>query len=193
MNWLNKIKERFKKPVIEKPKEGFKLIYTDSKGNKYYTLSNPANLHTSRALPAWVFSKDSEYTLSREKFRQAFQRINEAVNKKDLASIAKVVGVMEAGMDLYAEPEILLNLATCYVFLNDETNDSYKDYIQEQKRELWKADKDAQSFFLQFAVQYTVNYSELQKLNVLDYLEKAKPVIDQINYHIQSKTSQKKS
>lgn len=164
-----------------------KLIYTDNKWNKYYGLVNPANLHATRALSAWAYSKDSEFGMTTVKLRGMLDKINEAVNKKDLASVAKITGVIEAAMELYAEPEILINLATCYVFLNDEKNDGYKDHIQTEKLALWKEDKEARSFFLQYAVQFTSKYSELQRLNVLDYLEKAKPVLDQINYHLRGK------
>lgn len=193
MNFIEKAYKRLLRsklnmpPPDEKPHEGFKLIYTDNKGNKYYSLVNPANLHATRALMAWTYSKDSEFGLTTKKLKGLLERINESVNKKDIATIAKITGVMEAALDLYAEPEILINLATCYVFLNDEKNEGYKDFIQQQKLDLWKSDNDARSFFLQFAVQYTSKYSELQRLNVLDYLERAKPVLDQINYHLTGK------
>lgn len=185
MNWVKQLKAKYftdKFIVEEKPHDGFKLIYTDKAGNKYYGLNNPANLHATRALMAWNYAKDSEHGMTKQRRKLAFDKINESVNKKDLATIAKVVGVMEAADDLYAEPEILQNLATCYVFLNDEKNEGYKDHIQQEKIELWKSDHDARSFFLQYALQFTSKYSELQRLNVLDYLEKAKPVIDQINF-----------
>lgn len=190
MKWFKKLKAKYfpsKLPIEEKPQDGFKLIYTDKQDNKYYCLNNPANLHATRALMAWTYSKDSEFGLTTKKLKGLLERINESVNKKDIATIAKITGVMEAALDLYAEPEILINLATCYVFLNDEKNEGYKDFIQQEKLELWKSDNDARSFFLQFAVQFTLKYSELQRLNVLDYLERAKPVLDQINYHLTGK------
>lgn len=194
MKFLTNLKHKFlrkKFTLPEIPNEGTKLLYTDTKGNKFYALNNPANLHATRALPAWVFARDSEYGMTAERRRTAYEKINDCVNKKDLATIAKVVGVMEAAEQLYCEPEILLNLATCYTFLNDEKNDSFKDHYQEQKRDLWKHDSDAKSFFLQWSLQYTSKYSASLNLNVLEYLEKVKPIIDQINYQIPKKPLKK--
>lgn len=191
--WLKRYFTRKKFDIPHIPNEGMKEIYTDSKGNKFYALNNPANLHATRALPAWVFARDSEYSMTKERRIAAYEKINECVNKKDLASIAKIVGVMEAAEQLYCEPEILLNLATCYTFLNDEKNDSYKDFIQEQKRDIWNSDSEAKSFFLQWSLQYTAKYSASLKLNVQEYLGKVKPILDQINYQIPVKQSQSKS
>lgn len=167
--------------------DGFKHIYTDAQGNKWYAILNPANLHAMRGLTAWAYSKDSEFGLTREKLSIACEKINECINKKDIASIAKVVGVVEAGLTLYAEPEIMLNLATCYTFLNDEKNDGYKDYIQEKKKEIWQSDPVCRAFFLQWSVQFTRRFSELQNTNVLDYLERSKETISQINFLLQKK------
>lgn len=176
-------------PLPEKPKDGFKLIYTDSLGNKWFTINNYANLFATRSLMAWNYSKDSEYNLTEEQRLTAYEKMNEGVNKKDIASIAKIVGVMEAAEKLYCAPVILLNLATCYVFLNDEANDGYKDFIQDKKREIWESDIDCKAFFLQWSTQFTKRYSELQKLNVLDYLERAKPILDQINFLLPKKST----
>lgn len=167
--------------------EGKKLLYTDKFDNKWYTLINPANLHPARALNAWTFSKDSEFGMSQQKLKKATERINEALNKNDLASIAKINGVIEAALDLYAEPAILLNLATCYTFLNNEKNEAYVDTVQDHKRTIWENDPDCKSFFLQFALQFTARFSESQKLNVQEYLAKAKPITDMIDYTLTQK------
>lgn len=177
------------KPQAERTTtEGFKLLYTDSQGNKWYCITNTANIHASRALTAWAFSKDAEYGLTREKLSLGLEKINEAVNKNRLSDVAKVTGVLEAALSLYAEPEIMLNLATCYTFLNNEQNDGFKDFIQEKKREIWNSDPDCRAFFLQWSVQFMQRFSESQSTNVLDYLERVKPVIDQINFQLLKKS-----
>lgn len=177
-----------KRPLTKPTPEGFKLIYTDSQGNKWYCINNSANIHATRALTAWAFSKDAEYGMTREKLSLACEKINEAVNKNKISDVAKVTGVIEAALSLYAEPEIMLNLATCYTFLNDEANDGFKDFIQEKKRVIWQSDAECKAFFLQWSVQFMQRFSESQSTNVLDYLEKVKPVIDQINFQLQKKS-----
>lgn len=175
-------------PIPPPTPDGFKLLYTDVQGNKWYGILNHANLHASRALTAWAFSRDAEYGLTKDRLLLACEKINDAVNKKDIASIAKIIGVIEAGLSLYAESEIMLNLATCYTFLNDEKNDGYKDYIQDKKREIWQADKDCRAFFLQWSVQFMQQFSELQNSNVLEYLESTKAIRDQIEYLLPKKS-----
>lgn len=164
--------------------DGFKLLYTDRQSNKWYAINNAANIHATRALTAWSFSRDAEFGMTRERLSIACEKLNEAVNKKDIATIAKVTGVIEAGLTLYATPEILLNLATCYTFLNDETNEGFKDFIQEKKRDIWSTDADCKSFFLQWSVTFIQRFSELQNTNVLDYLQNAKPILDQIDFQL---------
>lgn len=164
--------------------EGKKLVYTDKYNNKWYILNNPANLHATRSLAAWSFTKDSEFGVTRDKLRKALDLIDTELNSEkavDRANIANVTGVLRAGLELYAEPEILLNLATCYTFLNDE-KDELKDHAQEQKKAIWTSDEGCKAFFLQFALQYTHKYSESQKLNVQEYLEQTKAIRDKIEH-----------
>lgn len=175
--YLRKIKQ-----ATEPQKDGFKFLYKDSLGNKWYTVSNAANIHASRSLMAWVFQKDMEFGINAEKRQVLYSKMNEAVNKGDISTIAKLTGLLEAGETLYAEPTILLNLITCYTFLNDEKNDGYLEWVQEKKREIWSSDNDCKAFFLQFAVNFTEKFSQSQNKNVLDYLDKVRPLINQINH-----------
>lgn len=184
-NLWNRIKLRYFLYKIQKAtepqKDGFKFLYKDSLGNKWYTVSNLSNIHASRALMGWVFQKDMEFGMSSEKRQILYAKMNEAVNKGDISTVAKLVGLLEAGENLYAETTILLNLVTCYTFLNDEKNDGYLEYVQDKKREIWSKDNDCKSFFLQFAVNFTEKFSKSQSKNVLDYLDKARPLINQIS------------
>lgn len=183
--WLiNKLK--LPKPSLN-GHDGFKHIYTDAQGNKWYAINNPANLHAMRGLTAWAYSKDAEFGLTREKLLIACEKINDGVNKKDIASIAKVVGVIEAALTLYAEPEIMLNLATCYTFLNDEKNTGFLDHVQQKKRELWQQDPVCKAFFLQWSVQFIQRFSASQNTSVLDYLEQSKATVEQIDLLLRKK------
>ena len=195
-SWLS-----FKRKKKPNPSQMYE-VYTDKQGNKWYALKNPAHIDAERALSAWAYMEDSKYSLSRENRKAILDGINGGINRNDLSTIAKLVGVMEAAEELYCHDEILLNLASVYCFLNDEIKPKtgidgreyypLVDYVQEQKRKIWSEDKDAKSFFLQFAYQYTARYSEQPRLNVPEYLEKVKPVIENINFQIQKLKSPKK-
>lgn len=171
-----------------KPKhEDAALVYTDSQGNKWYTVS-PSSLHATRALTAWVLTKDLDYGLTRDKLLNGFKKINELINKGNITDASKVLGVLEAAMDLYCEPEVLLNIATCYTFLNDEPEE-YKEHIQKKKKDIFEKDYECKSFFLSYAISYTKKFSQSPPPNAQEYFQEVKPLIDQINYHLTQKPS----
>ncbi len=160
-----------------------KLIYTDKLGNKFYTLRNPANIPAERALTAWVYTNDSEYGITRERLKWALDKLKTAINNQqpDLVTISQVIGALEACDSLYAEPEVLLNLASVYTTMNGEQFEHYADYEQKAKRQAWDKDPEAKSFFLQFAHQYSKRFSERPESNLQDYLKEIKPVLDQVS------------
>lgn len=186
---LKKITQIFKKPEIISP---FNLVYTDTKGNKWYALKNPANLCAERALAAWAFKEDSRYSLTRDNLKGILARMNDAVNKGDMATISKSIGVIESALDLYCTEEILLNIATVYTFLESEENTGIQDYITERKRQIWRDDVSCRSFFLQFAYPLTASYSELPELNVLTYLSQMQPLLNHINSQMKRAKSRAK-
>lgn len=178
MNFLQKIWKEKKKLIPESRNH----VFTDIDKNKWFAV-DPQKMHTSRVMMAWIFSRDSQYSLSREKLKTAIDKIKEALNKKDIVEASQILGVIDAATELYCEESILLNLACCYSQLEGEPEE-YKDQWQQQKREIWSKDIFCKSFFLQYAVKFTARSGELQGLSVLNYLEQAKPTIDLINYHL---------
>lgn len=170
-----RIKRRFK----EQPSERI-LIYTDKAGNKYYTVK-AHNLPTERGMVAWVYINDSKYGLTTERLTYALEQIKLAINTRpaDIDKIAAIRNTLETATTLYCEKEILLNLALTYTFMNDEP-DAVLDHWTEAKKKAWALDKEAESFFLSFAYQFTEKYSQLPKLNVPQYLEEVKPIINQL-------------
>lgn len=183
------IKSRFSKPEL--PTE-FYLIYTDKFKNKWYALKNPARIAAERALTAWAYTEDSNYSLDRKNLKTILEHINNAINANNLSEVAKLTGLIEMCMELYCHDEILLNLASVYTFLNDEKNEGAHDYILQKKREIWETDNECKSFFLQWSWQYTARYSEQPQLNVREYLEKVVKVKKDIQYRIAKMQSQKK-
>lgn len=189
MKVWEKIKSRFQKKI---PLSPFQEIYKDKQGNKWYVLKNPAHLSAERALAAWAYMEDSKYSLTRENLKTILENINQALNKQDISTTAKLIGVIESSLELYCNEEILINLASVYCFLNDEQNNGIVDYIQKEKRTLWESDKSARSFFLQYAYRYTARYSEQQQLNVRKYLDEVKPVLNDIRSRLMKEQSQSK-
>lgn len=175
------ILSKFSKPELP---TNFIQVYQDKFGNKWYALKNPAKIAAERALTAWAYTEDSNYSLNRKNLRTILDNINNAINTNNLAEIAKLIGLVEMCLELYCHDEILLNLASVYTFLNDEKNEGVHDYMLEKKREIWETDSNCKSFFLQWSWQYTARYSEQPQLNVPEYLEKVAQVKKDIQYRM---------
>lgn len=185
----------------EKLNPALYLAYTDASKNKWYALKNSARIPAERALQAWIYSEDSKFGLTREQLKALMAKANENLNRNDLVSAAKIIGVVEAALELYCTEEILLNLASVYFFLNEESKpvknglgqDTFPviDYFQEQKRKIWSEDLPCRSFFLQQSYQFTERYSQQAQLNVLEYLKEVKQISDLIKLHTKKPTSPK--
>lgn len=171
---------------VAEPPTDRKLIRTDKFGNKFYTLKNLSNIPAERALHAWVYTNDTEYSLTRDRLEWGLSKMEESINRQqpDLVTISQVIGAYRSALSLYAEPEVLLNLASVYVTMNNESFEDYADYEQKLKREMWDKDPESKSFFLQLAHSFSKQYSTQAKLNVPSYLKKIKPVLDQINLNL---------
>lgn len=187
MKLLNKLRYKLSGFRLHDQNPDLKLCYTDKKGNAYYCMTNPAIIPAQRALAAWVVSKDAEFGLSREKMKLCLDKAKKALNKSDIVEASQAIGIIESAMDLYAESEILLQLATCYIFLNDENPKEYSNEVQKKKRKLWDEDAEAKSFFLQFAYRLTRRYGEQPQLNVREYLEKVSPVLKELEFYLTKK------
>lgn len=163
-----------------------KLVYTDKAKNKYYTFKNPAEIPHGRWMDAQILQRYAEFCLTKEQFSMWLDRMEESINQKqpDIASLGALVKVARASEELYCEKETVLNLATVYFMMNDEDPETYMDYWQKAKREAWGKDKGAESFFLQQCVLLIPMSAEQRNSNVLRYIQKTKPVIDELNYHL---------
>lgn len=167
---------------IKPKREDATLVYTDSEGNKWYTVS-PASLHATRGLTAWLLSDDIKRGLTADMLKIGFERMSKYYNEGKPSEAFKIIGVLEAALDLYATPEVLMNIATCYTFLNNEP-DEYKAAYQKKKRDIWEKDFECKAFFLQYATNYTKQHSESPPSNVQEYFQEMKPVLDLINKHL---------
>ncbi len=188
MKFIRDLISRFSKNGKPTPT---KLVYTDKAGNKYFTFKEPSNIPATRALTAWVFTKDAEFCLTSERWRTLLDKMTEALNQKqpNIKEIGTLISLAESADELYCERETLLKLASVYVIMNDEDPESYETHWQEAKRKAWGKDTDAESFFLQLSYQYTPQYSAQQSLNVHKYLEEVRPVVEEIYHLTRSKRS----
>lgn len=180
--WALRQLKKVAEPATEK-----KLIRTDKSGNKFYTLKNSATLPTERCLTSIVYTEDTKWGLTLEKRAHGFKLMRELINEEGAVQrdkLGEIMGALEMAATLYAEPETILNLASVFVVMNNESFDTYAAYEQQLKRQMWDKDPESKSFFLQLGYRYSVKYSQQPELNVPSYLKKIKPALDQINWSL---------
>lgn len=172
MNFLFRFKNRSKKvlnPNLQK-------VYTDKSGNDYFKFINPSLMPASRLLMAMILTGDADRSMNKHNLKHLCSLIDERINSNDLSGAAKINGLIQASLDLYADEETLLQLAQVYYLMNDENPETYSERFQKEKRKIWDEDIDAKGFFLQQSFKYTKAFQEQPQLNVLEYLNKAKPI-----------------
>ena len=162
------------------PPLALKKIYTDKEGNNYFTWKDPTEIPIHRANMAQMFSRYADLLLTKSLLSTLVDKALEECDNGKLTKVAVLLNEIKIREDLYAEPETLLQLATCYVMLKGESPHEYNQHEAQKKLNLWDSDHEAKSFFLQFAYQCTTSYSENSDKSILDYLKEMDPVISRM-------------
>lgn len=166
MKLLNTIKAYF-----TKKNNSLAHIYTDKNGNKYYMMLNQADMSSDRVIKLLEFNKYVELCLTKERVDSICKKGLEALNKQNWSSAVELFNDLMLSNQVFTEEETLKNLATVFVYIDGEPIDTYEDYYQTLKKELWSKDKEAKFFFANLAWKTTKRYSENTQLNLRNYLE----------------------
>jgi hypothetical protein len=173
-----------------------RYIYTDIFNNKYYTLKDPTKISLKRSIAAESALRAAEFCITKEKLRELVQKAKDAILASDASTAIHILHEILIRSEYAAEENTLINLATVYVYLENEPIAQYADYWQEKKKELWKKDEDALNFFLLLAWNLTRQYSNMSDIDILTYLKSIKEIEEKMQTyfsHNPSKTTSMKS
>lgn len=148
---------RKKKPLPETVDNSrdtsLELCYTDRMGNRYYRWKNPAAMATIRYLVGWQCIEYANMNLNPKEAIGYLDKIisaNNSSNKSDVGYNA----VSMKNRILKSDPErAYLELASCYVLMNNEIPKTYDTDLAAVKISIWQNDLEARAFFLNLSFQ----------------------------------------
>jgi hypothetical protein len=165
MKWF----KRKQQPKIER-KILVNKVYTDKFGNDWFEYANPMELPAKRAIAAEVATRFAEMNLTKQSLVVLLEDMKKKANDGNIVELFGLLNEIEFRLNFIGEEQTLLELATCYFLLADEDEADFTDLYKSKKLEILKSDSDAKAFFIKGAFGYTMKYSNLLDVDILDYL-----------------------
>ena len=170
--WFKKQKQQ---PIKEQRTLEVREIYKDSFGNRWFEYVNPLQLPAKRAIAAEVATRFAEMNITKENLRTLMAEMKKRANEGNIVEVFQLLAEIEFRLEFLGEEETLLELACCYFLLNDEDEMNFSEVHKAKKREILLKDGAAKDFFIQGAYLYTIQYSGLSEIDILDYLNQNAP------------------
>lgn len=187
-------KRKQQQEIKEKERQiELKQVYTDKFGNKWYEYVNPMQLPAKRAIAAEVATRFAEMNLTKESMQNVFAEMKKNANSGDIISLFSLLNELEFRLNFIGEEQTLLELAACYFVMGGEDETDFTDIDKNKKMSVLKADSDAKAFFLKGAFGYTMKYSSMSEVDILDYLIANAPNEERLSQIMQERSSQNTS
>lgn len=170
-----------------------KQVYTDKFGNQWFEYVNPMQLPAKRAIAAEVATRFAEMNLTKESMQNVFAEMKKNANSGDIISLFSLLNELEFRLNFIGEEQTLLELAACYFVMGGEDETDFTDIDKNKKMSVLKADSDAKAFFLKGAFGYTMKYSSMSEVDILDYLIANAPNEERLSQIMQERSSQNTS
>ena len=189
--WFKKQKQQTTKEPIKKDRvlEVVK-VYQDKFGNEWFEYVNPMQLPAKRAIAAEVATRFAEMNLTKENLITLMADMKKKANDGNIVDLFQLLAEIEFRLNFLGEETTLLELACCYYLINNEDETDFSDLYRNKKLEIFKLDGEAKAFFIQGAFRYTIKYSELSEIDILDYLKQNAPSEERLNLILQTLKSQ---
>lgn len=155
LRWLTSIlREANEAKKIDNSKdENLAEVYRDTRGNVYYKWKIPSAMHAMRYLVGWRAIENANMGVTTKDAIDFLNNILKGLNMQDMATAGYYATTFKNRI-LTADPEkAYIELASCYILINNEAPDMYDPNVAATKQALWESDIDAKAFFLNFAYQ----------------------------------------
>jgi hypothetical protein len=152
------------------------LMYTDSKGGKWYAFDKPLAMPAARAVSAELAAEWALMNFTPADLLAYINKMKEFGNKGQVVDMFGTLHYMEQRVQWAMEAKSMLELAKCYFVIDDEPLQMQTEKHDELKEARWKEDADCRGFFLRQAFVITKGYSGFSEIDIQDYL-KAQDVI----------------
>ena len=138
-----------------------KTIYTDASGIEWRTFETWGDIPANRVIPADLAVRRASMGLTPERLVKAFKEIKEDLNRGDIVGGFSKFDQLERRVNDIPDELLLQDLACVFVVHPDEDPMDFDPKMQRVKLDLWKQDEEARFFFIQLAVRYTMDLSDI--------------------------------
>ena len=138
-----------------------KTIYTDANGIEWRTFETWGDIPANRVIPADLAVRRASMGLTPDRLVKAFDEIKQDLNRGDIVGGYSKFDQLQKRINDIPDEMLLQDLACVFVVHPDEDPMDFDPKMQRTKLELWKNDEDARFFFIQLAVRYTMDLSDI--------------------------------
>lgn len=162
-----------KNPEMEK-------VYTDSKGNDWYSLKNVFDLSGIRGIAAMRTQRYFSMMLSEKTLKDLLEEHDRAAKALDITKCFAIVQDIKNRQNLICEENSILDLVNVYYYLKDEDPHNVSDTFLQKKLQLWSEDSICKGFFLKVGLMLTNKLANMSKEDLQKYLEDSQMITSQI-------------
>lgn len=183
-----------------KDNDKLELVYTDIFNNKYYQFKPQFIIEIPRIRTIvaeeklryieMYLTKDELKRLMLEMENDLTAVINAALkgvesdNNSRLSNVFGIINEIKFRLNFLSEENTMLDLSTCYFFLENENPKIIDDNLINKKLECWKKDYNAKDFFLRSAIPYIQKFTNCSADDILNYLKENKQFSERIKKHL---------
>lgn len=149
------------------------LVQVDSRGNRWYAMNDPLQMHVTRKLEMEDATSYLSMNLTREWVDEHVKLCEECINKGNIVQLAMHVNELKARNEMRASRLSLLHFCSAYYLINDEPNAIDPKYFQE-KWDLLNNDPELQDFFLRDVLKRRANFTQDLQRDLDKFLETLK-------------------
>lgn len=162
------------------------LVYTDSNGNKWRSPKDLSEYPFVRLNMIQTYSRYADLKMDSQRLHTIVDNALNCLNKGEEHDAIILLNEVKVAENLFCEKNTLLKLASAMFLINDEKANSFNDNYEKLKIDTMLNDAECMAFFLPIAYQTLTNFKNNSSLQVVEYLMKTQPLIDRLNYIIQS-------
>lgn len=139
------------------------LIYTDSKGNKFYCVPIHKS-HPSRKVRFQLLIDQSCRGISNDDLFASISEITNHVQKGENQQAIELLVHLQVECCDVVKLDLLANFVKCLTCLNDEPNFYEVSSVWEQQKEvIFSTDKEAYFFLINWVIEYMKMYPDMVK------------------------------
>lgn len=156
------------------------LAFETQDGTKFYIWKDFSHIPAIRSIAGERATRFATLKISEPLLKDAIKKCKEFLNRNKMADAIGVIMEIELRLNLYGEEETFLELANCYILLQDEDPIKITSYHSNKKKEIAANDTNVRAFFLNTAFSFIKKFSNFSEKDFLKYLDETQAIADRL-------------